>query len=57
MRFAMKRRSLLHTAALAAPAAVLARPFIARAASAGTLQVGYQKSSTSLVLLKSRGWL
>jgi sulfonate transport system substrate-binding protein len=57
MRFAMKRRSLLHTAALAAPAAVLARPFVARAAGAGTLKVGYQKSSTSLVLLKSRGWL
>jgi sulfonate transport system substrate-binding protein len=53
----MKRRSLLHTAALVAPAAVLARPFIARAASAGTLKIGYQKSSTALVLLKSRGWL
>jgi sulfonate transport system substrate-binding protein len=53
----MRRRSLLHSAALAAPAAVLARPFVARAAGAGTLKVGYQKSSTSLVLLKSRGWL
>jgi sulfonate transport system substrate-binding protein len=53
----MKRRSLLHTAAIAAPVTLLARPFIARAASAGTLKVGYQKASAALVLLKSRGWL
>jgi sulfonate transport system substrate-binding protein len=50
----MYRRHLLRNAALAA---VLARPFIARGASAGTLKVGYQKSATSLVLLKSRSWL
>jgi sulfonate transport system substrate-binding protein len=52
----MKRRSLLQTAAFAAPAA-LALPAIGRAASAGTLKIGYQKSSTAFVLLKHRGWL
>jgi sulfonate transport system substrate-binding protein len=52
----MKRRTLLQTAAIAAPAA-LAMPGISWAASAGTLKIGYQKSSTALVLLKHRGWL
>jgi sulfonate transport system substrate-binding protein len=51
----MKRRSLLHSAAFAAPLA-LACPAISRAATAGTLKIGYQKSSTALVLLKARGW-
>jgi sulfonate transport system substrate-binding protein len=52
----MKRRHLLATGALAAPFALTsARP--AAAAAAGTLKVGYQKSSTALVLLKSRGWI
>jgi len=50
----MKRRALLQTAAIAAP--VLAMPAIGRAASAGTLKIGYQKSSTALVLIKHRGW-
>jgi sulfonate transport system substrate-binding protein len=48
----MNRRFLLQTAAF-----TLATPYLARAASAGTLKIGYQKSSTSLVLLKHRGWL
>lgn len=52
----MKRRTLLSAGAAAAPLA-LARPFVALGASNGTLKVGYQKSSSSLVLLKSRGWL
>ncbi len=49
----MKRRLLL-TASLAAGAFA---PYIARAATKGTLKIGYQRSSTALVLLKSRGWL
>jgi sulfonate transport system substrate-binding protein len=53
----MKRRTILRAGALAAPAAFAARPFAASAAANGTLKVGYQKSSTSLVLLKGRGWL
>ena len=48
----MKRRLLLQSAT-----ASLALPAIARAARAGTLKIGYQKSSTALVLLKHRGWL
>jgi sulfonate transport system substrate-binding protein len=52
----MKRRTLLRTGAAAAPLALLSRPFAAAAAN-GALKVGYQKSSTSLVLLKGRGWL
>lgn len=52
----MNRRFLLQIAALA-PAMSLAKPYLARAASAGTLKIGYQKSATSLVLLKHRGWL
>lgn len=52
----MKRRFLLQTAALGAPAA-LGLPALSHAASAGTLKIGYQKSSTALVLLKRRGWL
>jgi len=51
----MKRRVLLQSAALAAPAA-LGLPAISRAAGAGTLKIGYQKASTALVLLKRRGW-
>jgi len=47
----MKRRSLLQSAA-----ATLAMPALARAASNGPLKIGYQKSSTALVLLKHRGW-
>jgi sulfonate transport system substrate-binding protein len=53
----MKRRTILRAGAIAAPIALASRPFAASAASNGTLKVGYQKSSTSLVLLKSRGWL
>ncbi len=52
----MKRRYLLQAAALATPAA-LAMPAISRAATAGTLKIGYQKGSTSLLLLKHRGIL
>ena len=52
----MKRRFLLRAAAIAAPAA-LGAPGIGRAASLGSLKIGYQKSSTALVLLKHRGWL
>jgi sulfonate transport system substrate-binding protein len=52
----MKRRFLLQTAALGVPAA-LGLPALSRAAGAGTLKIGYQKSSTALVLLKRRGWL
>ena len=52
----MKRRFLFQLAAVAAPVA-LGLPAISRAASAGTLKIGYQKSSTALVLLKHRGWL
>jgi len=47
----MKRRTLLQSAA-----ATLAMPALARAAGNGTLKIGYQKSSTALVLLKHRGW-
>jgi sulfonate transport system substrate-binding protein len=50
----MKRRALLQSAAIAAP--ILSMPAIGRAASAGTFKIGYQKSSTALVLLKHRGW-
>jgi sulfonate transport system substrate-binding protein len=53
----MKRRTLLRTGAIAAPMAIAMRPLNASAGNNGTLKVGYQKSSTSLVLLKSRGWL
>jgi sulfonate transport system substrate-binding protein len=50
----MKRRHLLATGALAAPAILTAgRAF----AAGGTLKIGYQKSSTALVLLKHRGWI
>jgi sulfonate transport system substrate-binding protein len=52
----MRRRFLLRTAAIAAPLA-LGLPAISRAANAGTLKIGFQKSSTALVLLKRRGWL
>lgn len=52
----MKRRSILRATAAAAPLS-LASPFIAFAAPQGELKVGYQKSSSSLVLLKHRGWL
>jgi len=50
----MRRRRLLTTASLAAPAMLLARPFVARAASAGTLKIGYQKASVTLVLARAR---
>jgi len=50
----MNRRHLLATGALAAPFVLgIGR----RAAAAGTLKIGYQKSSTALVLLKHRGWV
>jgi sulfonate transport system substrate-binding protein len=52
----MHRRFLLQAAAIAVPVA-LGLPAITRAASAGTLKIGYQKSSTALVLLQHRGWL
>jgi sulfonate transport system substrate-binding protein len=52
----MKRRLILRAGAIAAPLALASRPF-ATAATNGVLKVGYQKSSTSLVLLKGRGWL
>ena len=48
----MQRRTLL-TSVLASAA----MPLVTRAASKGTLKIGYQRSSTALVLLKSRGWL
>jgi sulfonate transport system substrate-binding protein len=52
---AMRRRTLLAaTAALAAPAVVVSsRP--ARAATKGTLKIGYQKASVTLVLARARG--
>jgi len=50
----MRRRRLLSNAALAAPAMLLARPYVARAASAGTLKIGYQKASVTLVLARAR---
>jgi len=50
----MRRRTLLSTAALAAPASMLASPFVARAASAGVLKIGYQKASVTLVLARAR---
>ena len=53
----MKRRMILRAGATLAPLALGAGPFTARAAAGFTLKVGYQKSSSSLVLLKSRGWL
>jgi sulfonate transport system substrate-binding protein len=53
----MKRRIILRAGAIAAPIVVAMRPFSASAGNTGTLKVGYQKSSTSLVLLKRRGWL
>jgi sulfonate transport system substrate-binding protein len=53
----MKRRMILRAGAALAPLALGTAPFTARAAANGTLKVGYQKSSSSLVLLKSRGWL
>ena len=53
----MKRRTILGASLAAAPLAISARPFAALADSKGTVKVGYQKSASSLVLLKSRGWL
>jgi sulfonate transport system substrate-binding protein len=53
----MKRRTILRAGAFAAPLAIAGSPFVTNAAVNGTLKVGYQKSSTSLVLLKGRGWL
>jgi sulfonate transport system substrate-binding protein len=53
----MKRRTILRAGAIAAPIAIAMRPLVASAGNNGTLKVGYQKSSTSLVLLKSRFWL
>lgn len=50
----MKRRYLLATGALAAPFVLSGRR---AAAAGGVLKVGYQKSSTALVLLKHRGWI
>ena len=49
----MRRRTLLATASLAAPT-LLARPYVARAASAGVLKIGYQKASVTLVLARAR---
>jgi sulfonate transport system substrate-binding protein len=53
----MQRRAFLTTAATSTILAGVGMPSISRAASKGTLKVGYQKGSTALVLLKSRGWL
>ncbi len=53
----MKRRSILAAGLAAAPAAFASRPYHALAAGNGALQIGYQKSSSSLVLLKHLGWL
>jgi sulfonate transport system substrate-binding protein len=53
----MKRRMILRSFAAATPLALAARPLTALAATKATLKLGYQKSSTSLVLLKGRGWL
>jgi len=50
----INRRSLLATAALAAPALLLGAK-AARAAAKGTFQIGYQKSSVTLVLAKAKG--
>jgi sulfonate transport system substrate-binding protein len=47
------RRTILATAALAAPALLLGTK--ARAASKGTLKIGYQKASTTLFLGKAKG--
>lgn len=49
----LRRRSLLATASLAAPALLLTRP--ARAARQGVLRIGYQKASVTLVLARARG--
>ena len=49
----MRRRTLLATASLAAPTLILSRN--ARAASKGTLKIGYQKASVTLVLAHARG--
>ncbi len=49
----MKRRAVIATAMLAGALA----PLRLSAATKGTLKIGYQRSSTALVLLKSRGWL
>jgi sulfonate transport system substrate-binding protein len=48
----MRRRTLLATAPLAAPAFFSVRP--ARAAAKGTLKIGYQKASVTLVLARTR---
>jgi len=53
----MKRRSILRAGAAAVPVALGFRLSAASAAATGTLKIGYQKSATSLVLLKGRGWL
>lgn len=50
----MRRRTLLTTASLAAPA-VLWRGGSAHAASRGALRIGYQKASVPLVLARARG--
>ena len=53
----MFRRTVLAAGAVGlASFAGLAAPAIGRAATKGTLKIGYQKSSTALVLLKKRGW-
>jgi len=49
----MRRRTLLASATLAAPALILSRN--ARADSKGTLKIGYQKASVTLVLARARG--
>lgn len=50
----MRRRSLLKTIPLAA-SGLLAAPYVARAAGKGTLKIGYQKSSVTLVLGRANG--
>ena len=50
----LNRRSLLATAALAAPALLLGAK-AARAATKGTFNIGYQKASVTLVLAKAKG--
>jgi sulfonate transport system substrate-binding protein len=50
----MRRRSLLKTIPFVA-SGLLAAPYVARAAGKGTLKIGYQKSSVTLVLGRANG--
>ncbi len=51
----MRRRTLLTTATLATPALLLGGHRSAFAASKGTLKIGYQKASVTLVLARGKG--